>query len=165
MQRPEVASEPVAVRAADPDDVASHWPRAVALLCTLAGLAVALYLSAVHLSSTVPLYCAENGVINCTQVTTSPSSIMLGVPVAYYGVLWFGVMALLLVAHHRAAHLGRLVWVAGGVAGVLYLLYSELFVIGAICLWCSLVHLLILAIFALTVLFPGGTDAAGRGDR
>ncbi|HEY8743869.1 MAG TPA: vitamin K epoxide reductase family protein [Chloroflexota bacterium] len=165
MQRPEAACEPAASGAGGADDATSRWPHVVALLCSLAGLAVAFYLSAVHLSSTVPLYCAENGVINCAQVTTSPSSIVLGVPVAYYGVIWFGVMTLLLVLRHRAVPLGRLVWVAGGVAGVLYLLYSELFVIGAICLWCSLVHLLILAIFALTVLFPGGTDAAGRGDR
>lgn len=164
MHRLEVASKQEASRAASPGAEVPRWPRTAALLCSLAGLAVALYLSAVHLSSTVPLYCAENGVINCAQVTSSPSSIVLGVPVAYYGVFWFGVMTLLLV-RHRAAPPGRLVWVIGGVSGVLYLLYSELFVIGAICLWCSLVHLLILALFALTVLFPGETAAAGRGAR
>jgi len=143
----------------------THWPHTAALACSLAGLAVAAYLSAVHLSSAVPLYCAENGVINCAQVTTSPSSIVLGVPVAYAGVCWFGGMTLLLLVRHRAAPLGRLVCVTGGVAGVLYLLYSELFVIGAICLWCSLVHLLILALFALTVLFPEEAAAASRSGR
>jgi uncharacterized membrane protein len=165
MQRPEAAGEPAASRADGADDATSRWPQTTALFCSLAGLAVALYLSAVHLSSSVPLYCAEHGVINCAQVTTSPSSIMLGVPVAYAGVFWFGNMTLLLMVRHRAAPLGRLVWVTGGVAGVLYLLYSELFVIGAICLWCSLVHLLILALFGLTVLFPRGTADAGWGDR
>ena len=153
MQHQEAAPEQASAGAVDPDATAVRWPRTLALLCSLAGLAVATYLSVVHVSSIVPLYCAESGVINCAQVTTSPSSIVLGIPVAYYGVFWFGVMTLLLAVHQRAARLGSLVWVTGGVAGVLYLLYSELFVIGAICLWCSLVHLLILAIFALTVLF------------
>jgi uncharacterized membrane protein len=143
----------------------THWPHTASLACSVVGLAVAAYLSAVHLSSAVPLYCAENGLINCAQVTTSPSSIVLGVPVAYAGVCWFGGMTLLLVVRHRAAPLGRLVWVTGGVGAVLYLLYSELFVIGAICLWCSLVHVLVLAIFALTVLFPEEATVAPRSGR
>lgn len=135
-------------------DENARWPHLAMLACSLSGLAVAVYLSAVHLTSAVPLYCAENGLINCAQVTTSPSSIVLGIPVAYYGVLWFGAMTMLLMLRARVAQIGRLVWVAGGVTAALYLLYSELFVIGAICLWCSLVHILVLAIFVLTMLFP-----------
>lgn len=132
-----------------------RWPRLGALGCAIAGLAIAGYLTAVHLSSGITLYCAENSVVNCEQVTTSPSSIVFGLPVAYYGVLWFVVMIALLVwGDARLARAGRLVWALGGVATVVYLLYTELFVIGVICIWCSLVHALVLAIFALTVLFP-----------
>lgn len=139
-------------------------PRSVALLCALVGLAVAGYLTAVHLSAgSVPLYCSESGIINCAQVTTSPESMFLGIPVAYYGVLWFAVTAFLqFQLGGKPAQAVRLLWVIGGVAGVLYLLYNELFVIGAICLWCSVVHLLVLTIFGLTVLFPG--PAALPGD-
>lgn len=140
------------------------WPRRLALLCAVVGLAVALYLTAVHLSSgSVPLYCSESGIINCAQVTTSPESVLFGVPVAYYGVLWFAVMLLLQLWNGGApAQTARLLWVVGGVASVFYLLYNELFIIGAICLWCSVVHLLVLTIFGLTVLFPGA--AAPTGD-
>ena len=109
-QRPDAAAEPAAARSGDADDAKSRWPQTTGHCCSLAGCAGGLYLSAVDISSAVPLYCAENGVINCAPITTSPSSIVLGVSVAYYGAFWFGVMALLLVVRHRAAPRCRLVW-------------------------------------------------------
>jgi uncharacterized membrane protein len=50
---------------------------------------------------------------------------------------------------------------------VLYLVYAELIQIGAICLWCTSVHVATFLIFALIVFYaslsPGGRPQAGRG--
>jgi uncharacterized membrane protein len=48
-----------------------------------------------------------------------------------------------------------------GLAGVFYLVYVELFVAGAICLWCTVVHALIVGIFLLSV--DGLEDAPKEG--
>ena len=147
---------PVATASGDAPPAAPHgWPRLLALGAALVGLAIAVYLSIVHVTTAVPLYCSATGVVNCEQVVTSPASVVFGVPVAFYGVAWFAIMALLLAWRGGfAAGAGRLAWSGVGTLTVLYLVYTELFVIGAICLWCSAVHVLVLAIFTAQALFP-----------
>ncbi len=134
------------------------WPRLTRLLCALIGLGISVYLSVVHLTTAVKLYCAQNSVVNCESVVTSPSSVVAGIPVAFYGVIWFLVMLALLTApsEDRTWRVARLVWAAIGALTVLYLLRTELFVIGAICIWCTAVHVLVLLIFGVTVLAPTG---------
>jgi uncharacterized membrane protein len=34
---------------------------------------------------------------------------------------------------------------------VFYLIYAELFLIGAICVWCSVVHVVVIGLFLLTL--------------
>lgn len=131
------------------------WPLLLSRLLAMIGLLIAIYLSAVHISANVTLYCTQTAIVNCEQVITSPSSIIFGIPVAFYGVLWFaGMLALLLLPPTAVAQKGRLIWVIGGIVAVLYLLGTELFFIGVICLWCTAVHIIVFLIFALTVLFP-----------
>jgi uncharacterized membrane protein len=51
---------------------------------------------------------------------------------------------------------------AAGIAFVLYLVYTELLTLGAICLWCTAVHVITVALFALiapTVAAQGGGAA------
>ena len=147
---------PAAPPAGAARDVQLSWSRLVRLLLALIGLGISVYLSIVHLTSTVKLYCPQSSVVNCETVVTSPSSVVVGIPVAYYGVAWFVVMLVLLAvpSESRGWGLARLVWAGLGVLTVLYLLRTELFVIGAICLWCTAVHVLVLLIFAVTVLVP-----------
>ena len=72
--------------------------RTLSLALAAAGFAVALYLSAVHLSpGQVTLACSASGLVNCEQVTTSAQSRVGPLPVAYLGVVWFGGMLGLLV--------------------------------------------------------------------
>lgn len=145
------ASEPGAAPLVETRD----WPRLIAFGASIVGFAIAIYLSVVHLTTAVPLYCSATGVVNCEQVVTSPASIVFGIPVAYYGVAWFVVMAALLIRPAgQLLSAARLAWAVVGALTVLYLVYTELFVIGAICLWCSTVHALVLVIFASQVLFP-----------
>ncbi len=56
---------------------------------------------------------------------------------------------------------GRLAFAALGVLFVFYLVFAELFTLDAICLWCTAVHILAVALFAVTAL---GTAYADPGD-
>jgi uncharacterized membrane protein len=49
----------------------------------------------------------------------------------------------------RAA--AQLAWAVGGIAVVFYLVYAELFLIGAICLWCTVVHLFVILLLLASV--------------
>jgi uncharacterized membrane protein len=102
-----------------------------------AGLAISLYLGANELAGAVPV-CLPGG--GCETVAQSQYSHWFGIPVAYFGVLFSGIVIGLVVAWWRTGD-GRLLLVgyALGLVGVvleLYLVYLELFVINAICVWC-----------------------------
>jgi uncharacterized membrane protein len=133
-----------------------RWPGLVGTVLSLLGLGVAGYLTYEHFTSSSTLACSDNGVVNCLKVTTSSYSAVAGVPVAVLGLVFFAVMVVLqLPAMWRrpepAVRLSRLAWAVVGLGTVLYLLYAELFAIDAICLWCTSVHVLTLALFGTTV--------------
>ncbi len=132
----------------------------------VAGLAVSGYLTLLHYDSHVPLVCAHGSFVNCASVLTSPSAMVLGIPVALTGVAWFaGALALALLSLRAAApgvrgqggeppwlRSGALAWTLIGVATVLWLVYQELGVVGRICVWCTVVHAIVLAMLVLQVL-------------
>ena len=102
-----------------------------------AGLIISLYLSATELAGTAPVCLVGGG---CEAVAASQYSHWFGIPVAFFGALFSGVLVGLVVAWWRTGD-GRLLLVgyALGLVGIvleLYLVYLELFVIGAICTWC-----------------------------
>jgi uncharacterized membrane protein len=108
--------------------------------------------------------CSAGGLVNCAQVTTSPQSYVGPVPVAYLGIFWFLIVLVL-----NAAAVGRwegfasalsLAWTGAGLLFVLYLMYAELFLIGAICLWCTSIHAVVIALFLLAV----GTTGPAESD-
>jgi uncharacterized membrane protein len=126
------------------------------LVLAAAGLAVAAYLTLQHYDSRVPLSCPNTGIIDCERVLTSPQSLAFGVPLAVWGLGWFAVAVALAAAGASAAAEGawwgrpaRLLWTAVGAAAVVYFVYLELLVIGSICIWCSTVHAIVLALLAL----------------
>jgi uncharacterized membrane protein len=101
------------------------------------GLAIALYLSANALAGTVPVCVAGGG---CESVAQSQYSHWFGIPVAFFGVLFSGVLLGLIAGWWRTGD-GRLLLIgyAQGLVGVviaIYLRYLELAVIGAVCAWC-----------------------------
>jgi uncharacterized membrane protein len=121
-------------------------------ILSLAGLGISIYLTVAHFAGTEVLACAENGVINCAKVTTSPQSYVFGIPVAILGLGFYAVMVVINLAplwrlQHRWVHVVRLGLVVTGMAFVLYLVSAELFIIDSICLWCSAVHVVTLALF------------------
>ncbi|HEY5219509.1 MAG TPA: vitamin K epoxide reductase family protein [Gemmatimonadaceae bacterium] len=128
-------------------------------MLTLIGLLIAGYLTLLHYDSAVPLVCSAGSIIDCETVLGSASSVVLGVPVAAWGVLWFVVALALAVASARTHERGEpatlravgLAWVLAGTAGVLWLVYQEIGVIGKICAWCTTVHVVILALLVIQV--------------
>jgi len=128
---------------------------AAPLLC-LAGLGVSAYLTIAHYNAKVILACPETGIVNCAKVTQSPQSAILGVPVALLGLLYFAAIGPLhLPAAWRSnSSLLRRARVGAAVAGilmVLYLIYTELFTLDALCLWCTAVHTITFLLFVVTL--------------
>ncbi|HWF15778.1 MAG TPA: vitamin K epoxide reductase family protein [Acidimicrobiales bacterium] len=144
---------------------APRWAQVTSLALSLAAVAVASYLTVTHYSDPAALACPDTGVVNCTLVTTSSWSVILGVPVAVLGLVWSVVMTGLTLPWSWRSGRGRLnrarVAMAGlGAAMVLYLVYVELFRIGAICLWCTAVHVLAVCLFGVVM----AAGAMGRRD-
>ncbi|GAA2760784.1 hypothetical protein GCM10009872_61450 [Actinopolymorpha rutila] len=141
----------------------------MSLVFCLVGLGLSAYLTYAHFTSASALACPDSGTVNCIRVTTSPQSMIFGVvPVAVAGLAYFiGMTALCLPAAWRSeSALVRWARLAGGVAGVAmvcYLIYVELLVVGAVCLYCTAVHivtfLLFVAILAADVLSIGRAHA------
>ncbi|HLL66642.1 MAG TPA: vitamin K epoxide reductase family protein [Micromonosporaceae bacterium] len=130
-----------------------RWLPATTTGLALAGLAVSGYLTVEHFTATTTLACPANGVINCERVTSSAQSALLGIPVALLGLLYFAVLvpACLPAAwrsRRPAIRWARLALAVLGVGFVFYLVYTELFLLDAICLWCTAVHAIAIALFA-----------------
>ncbi|MDI3316267.1 MAG: vitamin K epoxide reductase family protein [Bacillota bacterium] len=140
-------------RSAGPAPTLAGRPLAIRLGLAGAGAAVSAYLTLLHWAPRA-LACPRAGLVDCGTVLDSPASLWLGIPVAIWGLVWFLVAGVLA---WRAASGLRFLWAGAGAVAVLGLVYTELFVVGALCLWCTLVHLLVLALFALeTASFASG---------
>jgi uncharacterized membrane protein len=137
--------------------VSSQPPRgllAAALSVCIAGLLVSAYLTYEHFTASSTLACPNTGTINCAKVTTSEYSRLAGIPIALLGLLFFAGMTLLCTPplwRQRTPWPGRARLAAAtmGLLFVFYLVWAELFRINAICLWCTVVHALTLALFAV----------------
>jgi uncharacterized membrane protein len=139
----------------------------VSLGLSVVGLGLAIYLTIEHFTSPGSLACPANASLDCNRVTTSDSAYFLGVPVALLGALYFvvAVVACLPQAWARTEPWvvrGRLALTGVGVLFVLYLIYAELFEVGAICLWCTAVHAISIALFGVVVLAVAGQDPTLR---
>ena len=133
-----------------------RWLPATATFLSLGGLGVSTYLTIAHYGSSITLACPDTGTINCEKVTTSPQSVISGVPVAVLGLVFFAAMLALNTprAWRNADLLPRLSRIGLAVVGVgfaFYLIYTELFTINAICLWCTAAHVLALILFGLVM--------------
>jgi uncharacterized membrane protein len=134
------------------EPVTPSWARTGTLGLSVAGLAVSVYLTVDHFTTRSVLACPATATVNCTKVTTSSYASVLGIPVALYGLVFFAAMVALTLPYAwrdprlRTVRLGAAVV---GVAFVVYLVGAELFGVGAICLWCTAVHVITVAIFAV----------------
>jgi uncharacterized membrane protein len=117
------------------------------------GLVIASYLSTVELQGAVPVCGPIHG---CEDVARSSYSRIEGVPVAVLGVCLSLVLLTLAISWWRSnryvlllAHYGL------SLAGVLfeaYFLYLQVFVIGAVCIWCTSYGLSLVLRFVIALL-------------
>jgi uncharacterized membrane protein len=128
---------------------------AVAVLA-LAGLLVSVYLLLYKLGVLGRLVCGVEG--GCERVQASQYAVFLGVPVAAYGVAGYLVLTGVALWGLRPHEVGRPAatrWLVAlsalGVVFSLYLLGLELFVIHAICRWCTASGVIIVLICAVSV--------------
>ncbi len=133
----------------------ARWRVATAMVLSLAGLGVSIYLTIDHFAK-IPLACSDTGVINCQKVTTSAQSHFLGIPVAVLGLAFYLAMTVinlppLWYAADRRVHIVRLAMASVGVLFALYLVSAELLIIGNICLWCTSVHVITFLLFILII--------------
>ena len=155
-----------------------RWQPIASLVLSIYGLGASVYLTYTHFEPKA-LACVSNATFNCEKVTQSPQSEIVGIPVAVLGLFFFVPMLLACLpaawrTADRRVHLARLALAVTGVGMIIYLIIAELFIIKAICLWCSSVHIVTLLLFVIVataspiVLAPGyGTphETAADGRR
>lgn len=106
--------------------------RALIAALALAGLAIAAYLTYTRYSG-ARIICATGG---CETVQQSEYGTVAGIPVAVLGLAgYLAILATVFVRGTPGAAAGAALS-AGGLLFSLYLLYAQLFEIGAVCQWC-----------------------------
>jgi uncharacterized membrane protein len=136
-----------------PVERAPTWRTVVALVLSLAGLGVSIYLTIDHFAK-ITLVCSDTGIINCQKVTTSGESYFLHIPVALLGLIYYAVMVVINTpwawrATDRRVHLFRLVAICLGMGFALWLISAEALIIHNICIWCTSVHVITFCLFVL----------------
>jgi uncharacterized membrane protein len=121
----------------------------------LVGLIDSAYLA--YLSFSPPTSCpvGEFSIFSCNEVIYSQYAHVYGISVAMLGLGWFILaLALILVAWRNARFIyGVVVWSVLGAVGVAGFVYTEVFLLGSICLLCTIAHVMGLAILALSVAY------------
>ncbi len=120
----------------------------------LIGFVDAVFLTVTHYLNVIPP-CSIHG---CEVVTTSIYSTIAGIPIALFGAVYYLVILALLVAYVDKRKdlflsiIGFITLLAGLVS--LYLIYLQLFVLHAICIYCmtSATTTILLAIISNTVI-------------
>jgi uncharacterized membrane protein len=117
------------------------------------GLVIAAYLSVVELQGDLP-YCGP--LKGCEVVALSEYARIGGIPVAVFGVVLSVSLLVLALAWMRSGRIELLAAHYGlsllGVVFEVYFTYLELFVIGAVCVWCASYGLSLVARFAVALL-------------
>jgi uncharacterized membrane protein len=143
------------------------WVPVTSLGLSLVAVAIASYLTVAHYTDPTALACPDTGIVNCELVTTSSWSVVLGVPLAVLGLVWALVMTGLTAPwawRVEAALVDRARLAASGAGAlvVLYLVYVELFRIGAVCLWCTAMHVTAVCLFGVILAGRAASTAALR---
>ena len=124
-------------------------------LLAVGGVCIALYLTLYKVGVIGVLSCSVG---SCETVNTSKWSMLLGIPIAAWGLGAYVALLLLAMvgsgdAHESNVPISRMIVALAGwsVLFSAWLAYLELFVIHAICIWCLSSAVLWVVIFALSV--------------
>lgn len=132
------------------------WLWISTLALSLLALGVSVYLTIEHYTGSTTLACSAS-LGNCLKVTTSPESVVFGVfPVAVLGLAFYVFLTAITTPWAWRSSRPQIRWVRlcsviVGIGFVMYLIYTELFTLDAICPWCTSVHVVTFVLFALIV--------------
>jgi uncharacterized membrane protein len=141
----------------------TRWRPLATTIVSLLGLGLAAFLTWAHyfdqgaITNSCPLGSkGGGGLVNCGLVTSSPESIIFGLPVALYGLVFFVVMtAMCLPRAWRSPSMwlarARVALNVVGIGFVLYLVSVEFLQLHHLCLYCTFVHILQFVLFLLVV--------------
>ncbi len=103
------------------------------------GIIVSIYVTYVHYYPGA-LLCTAGKVVNCASVITSQYSVVLGIPLAVYSLIWF----VLAFIFYRWGRLGVIadIWFLVGIGGMLYSFVAQ-YQLRQICAWCLTLDVLI----------------------
>ena len=136
---------------------APRWLRLTTFVLSIIGFGVSTYLTYTHFTQSAPAGCSTHGFENCAAVTSSAESEVFGIfPVAVLGLAFYIFMVavnspMAWRLRFPVVHWARLGSVVVGIVFVLYLVYTELFTLNLICLYCTSVHIATFLLFALIV--------------
>ena len=125
------------------------------LILAVSGIVVSAFLASFHLSGqAAETFCTGAG--GCGTVNESTYSAVLGVPIAFIGLISYAAIAVMAILAMRGWEYRE--WVPLAVFGIslsgslysLYLTYLELFVIHAICPWCVASAVIMFALLAIS---------------
>lgn len=120
------------------------WPH---VLLGLLGVGISLY--SVHLHNLVKAggdACGATATINCNAVLGSRWAVIAGVPLGYYGALFFAIVIITAISTlppdtaRRQIALPRLVIASGGLIGSIALTWISVVGIGSLCKVCLATH-------------------------
>jgi len=137
-------------------------PGLILAVLDVIGLGIALYLSVVELAGGVPVCGPIHG---CEEVARSEYSRIAGIPVAVFGVALSLILLSLAIAWWKTdlyvLLLGHYGLSLAGVIFEAYFLYLQVFVIGAVCIWCTSYGVSLIARFVIAlVVWMRGTSGA-----
>lgn len=130
--------------------------RAAVAALALLGAGIAGYLTYTHYRGIAPV-CTTGG---CEEVQTSDYADLGGIPVAVIGLA--GYLALLVTALVRspAAAAAGVAMALGGLGFTLYLVYVQLAILEAVCIWCLASDAVIALLTVATLVRARALDAA-----
>ena len=118
---------------------------------SLIGIIIAIYVLQSFVRQS-PIVCINTG---CELVRKNPASYLYGIPVPAFGLVGYSLMAILAflrtTVNDKRLVKGIMAIAVFGVGFVSWFTYTELFVIKAICTWCAVSAINMIAIFFLTL--------------
>jgi protein-disulfide isomerase/uncharacterized membrane protein len=171
-----------------PKEYGGRWSGWFVIISAAAGLGICLYLYSFHVALLMGeiksgILCGTDNGLGCHSVASSPYSVIMGLPLASWGAIFYSAIVLLGIGglifwrDSGRAFLRWAFWLAVlGLAVDLFLGYTMIFKVRAVCWLCLATYLINLAIIAglvkkvwrepkprvsLSAIFPGTSDAQG----
>lgn len=123
-------------------------------LIAAAGFIISSYLTYVHYNPGDESICTVDDVASCSIVSSSSYAVIFGVPAAIWGILWFLGLGYFGYRTLKERPLLRefLSWNIIGLVFVGYFIFAEI-KLDTICFYCTIVHILIVISFLISIYF------------